>query len=163
VEDRVVARRLRREKGRQPFEEDEAGRREIRASLDRDFEGTVHDVYRSFGRDSAQGEALWGEVAQLDHAMVRSWIDVALDADLSAKTAALTMPVLAVFAERNWPRDSSWSAVAGDLGYAGAPRLQALRFEDCGHFVMLDCPARLAARIERFADAPAPLHLAARQ
>ena len=143
---------------------DEAGRRELSTALDQDYAGVVHDVYRSFGRDSAQGEALWGQVAQLDHAMVRSWIDVALDTYLSAKAAMLTMPVLAVFAERNWPRDSSWSAVAGDLGYAGVPRLEAVRLGDCGHFVMLDCPERLAARIERFADAPfTPPALAARQ
>jgi pimeloyl-ACP methyl ester carboxylesterase len=142
---------------------DEAGRRELRAALDHDYAGVVHDVYRSFGRDSAQGEALWSEVAQLDRSMVRSWIDLALDADLSGKTAALTMPVLAVFAERNWPRDSSWSAVAGDLGYVGTPHLEAVRFPDCGHFVMLDCADKLAARIERFADAPAPTQLAERR
>jgi pimeloyl-ACP methyl ester carboxylesterase len=39
-----------------------------------------------------------------------------------------------------------------------------VRLGDCGHFVMLDCPERLAARIERFADAPfTPPALAARQ
>ena len=141
---------------------DDATRREIRASLDRDFEGTVRDVYRSFGRDSVQGEALWTEVAPLDHAMLRDWIDLALVTDLSHDAAQFAMPVLAVFAERNWPRDSSWSAVANDLGYAAAPRVEPARFAHCGHFVMLDCPAELAARIERFVDTPPPT-LAARQ
>jgi len=133
---------------------DDAARREIRAALDRDYTGTLRDVYRSFGRDSAQGDALWGEVAPLDRAMMRQWIDLALDTDLSRDARRFAMPVLAVFAERNWPRDSSWSAVANDLGYAGTPQLEPARFENCGHFVMLDCPAALAARIAHFVDAP---------
>jgi len=132
------------------------------ASMQTDYWGFVHEAYRDFGRDRAQGEALYREVAALDPAMVKSWIRLSFSADLSTRMARLECPLLVVLASRSWPRGEPWASAAAALGYAGARRVHALRFEGCGHFVMLDRPADLARAIERFADEPvsAPLALA---
>jgi pimeloyl-ACP methyl ester carboxylesterase len=118
-------------------------------SLDRDWEATLRDVYRGFGRDSLQGEALWAEASHVERARMRAWIPVALSADLSAAVAGLAMPVLAVLAPHSWQAGETWEQAARALGYSRIRRLEAERVEDCGHFVMLDQPARLAAAIRR--------------
>lgn len=130
-------------------------------ALDRDYQGTLRAEYESYGRDSTQGRALYREVAQLDPAMVRQWVRVALTADLSQRATSLMPPLLVVLAPRSWPHGEPWSATADALGYVGVPHVEPLRLEDCGHFVMLDRPADLARAIERFAAAPegAPLAL----
>src|SRR5438477_73823 len=63
------------------------------AMFDRDWQGTLHMVYASFGRDSAQGEALWAEASQVERVNMRAWIPVALSTDLTDEAAALKMPV----------------------------------------------------------------------
>jgi pimeloyl-ACP methyl ester carboxylesterase len=139
---------------------DPSQRRAIRAALDRDYNGTISEVYQTFGRDSAQGAALAAEVEQLDRHIVRAWVDLALDADLSTAVRGLRMPVLAVFATRNWDPSLRWDQVESDLGYAGIPNLTPARLTGCGHFVMLDRPVELAALIERaVASAAGPLAL----
>ena len=130
---------------RSPF--DGAERQAIRAALDTDWEGTLRDVWTSFGRDSAQGAQLFEAAAGVDPATLRAWIDIALDADLSQDAGGLRVPVRAVFAARNWERGLAWPLVAVELGYERVPRIQPERFEPCGHFVMLDRPADLARSI----------------
>ena len=121
------------------------------ASFDRDWEGTLHAVYSGFGRDSLQGELLWQQASQVERDKMRAWIPVALSTDLSDEAAGLTMPVLAVLAPRSWEADETWDHAAKALGYAHIPRLRGMRIENCGHFVMLDRPKRLAEAIRRFA------------
>ncbi len=135
-------------------------RRAMLDALERDYAGVLRGAYLSFGRDSVQGEALYREVAALDPAVVKPWIRLALTADLSARVARLGCPLLAVLAPRSWPEGEPWPVTAAALGYPRAPRVRAVRVEGCGHFVMLDEPARLAALIARFADAPGPPPLA---
>ena len=120
------------------------------AHFDHDWEGTLHAVYSSFGRDSLQGEQLWTRASQVERQNLRAWIPVALNSDLSSEAAGLAMPVLAVLAPRSWEADESWEHVAQALGYARIPRLRGMRIENCGHFVMLDRPRRLADAIRRF-------------
>jgi len=122
--------------------------------LERDFPTLVHAAYLGFGRDSAQGESLYREVAALDPATVKRWIRLAWTADLSTAAARLRVPVLVVLAPRSWPQDEPWSETAKMLGYRSVPRLEAVRIEGCGHFVMLDRPAELAAIIAGFAARP---------
>ena len=110
----------------------------------------LHAVYSSFGRDSLQGEQLWTRASQVERQNLRAWIPVALNTDLSSEAAGLAMPVLAVLAPRSWEADESWEHVAQALGYARIPRLRGMRIENCGHFVMLDRPRRLADAIRRF-------------
>jgi (E)-2-((N-methylformamido)methylene)succinate hydrolase len=124
------------------------------AGLDRDYAGTLGPIYRSFGRDSAQGEALYREVAALDPGMIKAWVRIAVSADLSPRAGRLTVPVLVALSDRSWPEAEPWTTTAAALGYAGVPRLEAARFTGAGHFVMLDQPGVLARRIERFADHP---------
>ncbi len=125
----------------------------LRAALDRDFPGTVAAVYRSFGRDSVQGEMLAREVLELDPAMVRAWIDVALDADLSQAAAALTCPVLAVVAPHTWVTGETWEDCARALGLSRIRDLQPLRVAHSGHFVLLDEPGVLAEAVRRLGRA----------
>jgi pimeloyl-ACP methyl ester carboxylesterase len=122
------------------------------AQFDRDWENTLHAVYSSFGRDSLQGERLWARASQVEKQSMRAWIPVALTTDLSDEAAALAMPVLAVLAPRSWETDETWEHAAKLLGYAHIPKLRGMRIEDCGHFVMLDRPRRLAEAIRRFSS-----------
>jgi pimeloyl-ACP methyl ester carboxylesterase len=123
------------------------------AMFDRDWEGTLHAVYMSFGRDSAQGEALWAEASQVERVNMRAWIPVALATDLSDEAAALKMPVLAVLSPRSWEPDETLAHANKALGLARIPHLSVLRIDDCGHFVMLDQPRALSDAIRRFAAA----------
>ena len=120
------------------------------AQLDRDWEGTLHAVYSSFGRDSLQGEMLWAKASQVERATMRAWIPVAISTDLSGEAASLAMPVLAVLAPRSWEANETWEHAAQALGYAHVPRVRGVRIENCGHFVMLDRPKRLADVVRRF-------------
>ena len=129
-------------------------------ALQKDYQGLVRDAYRAFGRDSAQGEALYREVAAMDPAVIKPWIRLAFSADLSARIARLQCPLLVVLAPRSWPEGEPWPVTAAALGYAAAPQIRAVRLEGCGHFVMLDRPAALARLIARFADEPAAPPLA---
>lgn len=130
-------------------------RNALLASLDRDWAGTLHDVYLGFGRDSAQGEALYAEAVRVDRAAMRAWIELALRADLSRAAAGIEAPVLAVLAPHSWDDGERWAAVADSLGYTRIPNLTPLRLEGCGHFVMLDRPQELAGAIRRFERASA--------
>ena len=123
------------------------------ASLDRDWEGTLHEVYASFGRDSTQGEALWAAASQIERATLRAWVPVVLTTDLSLEARSLAVPVLAILAPHSWERGETWERAARVLGYSGIPRLEGERVEDCGHFLMLDQPEALARAIRRAASA----------
>jgi len=122
------------------------------AEFDRDWEGTLHAVYSSFGRDSLQGERLWARASQVERQNMRAWIPVALNSDLTSEAAGLAMPVLAVLAPRSWEAEETWEHTAKALGYTRIPRLRGMRIENCGHFIMLDRPRRLAEAIRRFSS-----------
>lgn len=130
-------------------------------ALDLDYENFVHGAYLDFGRDSAQGEALWQEVAALDPDMVRRWIRLAWSTDLSGLAGGIEAPVMTVLAPRSWGDDETWRAVRTALGYDQVPRLRPARVANAGHFVMLDRPDALAALIERFTAHPVPDQLQA--
>jgi pimeloyl-ACP methyl ester carboxylesterase len=129
---------------------DAAQRAVLLQALDGDYDHVLRSAYAEFGRDSAQGVALYQEVRGLDPAHIKPWIRLALSADLSESAANLRMPVLAVLAERSWAKGESWPPTAQVLGYSHIPHLTHERIEGCGHFVMLDRPATLAALINRF-------------
>lgn len=129
-------------------------RASLRAALDRDFAGTVAAVYRSFGRDSAQGEALAREVLALDPVMVRAWIEAVLDVDLREASAGLQCPVLAVLAPHSWSADESWDDCARALGLDRIRALRPLRVSQSGHFVSLDEPHVLADAIRQLDRLP---------
>jgi pimeloyl-ACP methyl ester carboxylesterase len=141
---------------------DAQARAEMLSALDHDYSQMIREAYESFGRDSTQGKALWQEASQFDSVNMRQWIRMAISTDLSGRAAALRMPVLAVMAERSWPKDQAWPAVRDVMGYAQIANLTPLRLEGCGHFVMLDRPAALAEAIERFADGAGAQPVAAR-
>lgn len=132
---------------------DGAEREAMLEGLERNYQPLLHQAYLSFGRDSAQGEALYREVATMDPAVVKPWIRLALSADLSRRVAGLRCPLLVVLAPRSWPPHEPWPLTAAALGYGLAPGVSRVRLEDCGHYVMLDRPRELARVIERFADA----------
>lgn len=139
-----------------------ADRAALQAALARDFNGTLRATYQSFGRDSLQGVWLADEMAQMDPAMLRPWITLAVNADISADAAKLTMPVLTVVAPHTWEPGESWAACAESLGYSHIPLLTGLRVDDSGHYLMLDHPRTLANAVRRFACTAAAPSLAAR-
>ena len=120
------------------------------ARLDHGFGRLIHEAYLSFGRDSAQGERLYGEIARMDPLMVKSWIRLALYADLAGQMRKLLPPMLAVLAPNSWDAKESWPQVARTLGYEGVPRVEPVRIENAGHFLMLDQPQALAEYIAKF-------------
>jgi pimeloyl-ACP methyl ester carboxylesterase len=131
-----------------------AERRVALAALERDYPGTLRQVYGAFGRDSAQGEELYRHAAALDSAVVKPWLRLAFATDLSARVARLQCPVLVVLAPRSWPKGEPWVETAAALGFGSVPRVRAVRVDSCGHFVMLDRPDELARLIGRFVAAP---------
>jgi pimeloyl-ACP methyl ester carboxylesterase len=131
-------------------------------ALEDDYPGTLRSVYRAFGRDSVQGEALYRYVEAMDPAMIKPWVRLALTTDLSRAAVGLEVPVLVVLASRSWPDGETWPAAAEALGYANVPNAWPERIEAAGHFVMLDQPEALARLIERFAANPAGSQLALR-
>jgi pimeloyl-ACP methyl ester carboxylesterase len=139
-----------------------ANRGALLAALDGDYAAVLRAAYESFGRDSAQGAALYAEVSQLDPTHIKPWIRLALTADLSRRAAEFNMPVLAVLAERSWGMSEAWPDVARTLGYEHIVHMQRLRIAGTGHFIMLDQPDELAGAIERFADQAEGVPLALR-
>jgi pimeloyl-ACP methyl ester carboxylesterase len=133
------------------------------SALDHDYQALLRSAYAAFGRDSAQGAALYAEVAALDSTSIKPWIRLALTADLSERVARLEPPVLVVLAARSWPVGEPWRQTARELGYTRLPRIQAARLDRCGHFIMLDRPAELAEAIERFIAHPDGEPVAARR
>ncbi len=129
-------------------------RRELLGELDSDYRGVLRGAYLAFGRDSAQGEALYRQVAAMDPTVVKPWIRLACTADLSRRVARLQVPLLVVLAQRSWPPGEPWVETAAILGYGSVPRVRGARVDSCGHYVMLDRPAELARLVERFAAAP---------
>jgi len=127
-------------------------RADVLAALDRNYDGLLRDVYGSFGRDSAQGAALYAEVAGVSPGTIKPWVRLALTADLSAHMPRLEVPVLVLVSTRTWPHGEAWSTAAADLGLSGVPHLDPVCIEGTGHFLMLDKPAEVAHRIEGFAD-----------
>jgi pimeloyl-ACP methyl ester carboxylesterase len=132
----------------------EADRPALLQRLDTHYAELVHGAYVDFGRDSAQGEALWRDVAGLDPEMIKRWIRLAWTSDLSVQAAELRVPVLVVLAPRSWDAAESWDHVSKALGYERVPHLHAERLDRCGHFVMLDRPRGLARLIAGFAANP---------
>lgn len=133
------------------------GPREVMlARLDHDYDRLIHEAYLSFGRDSLQGERLYAEVARMEPIMVKSWIRLALFADLAGQMRKLLPPMLAVLAPHSWEAKETWPQVAKALGYDGVPRVEPVRIEDAGHFLMLDQPQTLAEHIARFVLGASP-------
>jgi 3-oxoadipate enol-lactonase len=130
---------------------DEAERASMLDLLDHDYDALLRAAYLSFGRDSAQGEVLLAAACQVGPQVMKPWIRLALNADLSADAVRLQMPVLVVLSDRSWPDGENWSQTAAALGCAGIRDVDAVRVRGAGHFVMLDRPDLLAAAIRSFA------------
>ena len=120
------------------------------ARLEHDYDKVLHEFYLGFGRDSLQGERLYSEVARMEPMMVKSWIRLALFADLAGQMRKLMPPLLAVFSPYSWEPKDTWPQVSRALGYDGVRRLQQVRIENAGHFLMLDQPEALADEIAKF-------------
>ena len=128
-----------------------AEREGLLAALDRDYASTLREAYVPFGRDSAQGAALFAQAATQDSAAMKAWIRLALTEDLSAAIGRLGVPLLVVLSSRSWEEGESWRQCADVLGYARAPVVTPVRVAGTGHFVMLDRPQLLAGLVRRFA------------
>jgi pimeloyl-ACP methyl ester carboxylesterase len=139
----------------------ERDRADLLAALEHDYRATLRATYESFGRDSAQGAALYDEAAKLDSTALETWIRIAVSTDLSRDAANLRIPLLAVFSERSWPDGEAWSTCADSLGYTAVRAVSPVRIVKTGHFIMLDRPELLADMIRRFDRGTAPAMIAA--
>ena len=135
---------------------------ELLRKLEDDYDGVLHSSYLAMARDSLQGERLYAEAAKMDPAVVKPWIRLAWVADLSGQMRRLQPLLLAVLAPHSWEPKESWPHAAEALGYSNVPRVQPVRIDGCGHFVMIDRPDRLAEIIARFAASPEGGPVAAR-
>jgi 3-oxoadipate enol-lactonase/3-oxoadipate enol-lactonase/4-carboxymuconolactone decarboxylase len=120
------------------------------AALEQDYRGTLREAYIPFGRDSAQGAALFAGAARFDSTMLKQWIRLAVTEDLSEAIGRLQVPLLVVLSSRSWADSESWQDCANVLGYERARGAAAVRVEHTGHFVMLDRPELLAGLVRRF-------------
>lgn len=128
------------------------GEREgLLAAFERDWRGTLREAYVPFGRDSAQGAALFAEAATVDSTVLRDWIRLATAEDLSRDIEHLAVPLLVVLSARSWPDSEGWRDCGEALGYERVPRAVPARIQGTGHFVMLDRPGLLADLVRRFA------------
>ena len=127
-----------------------ADRDGLLSALEHDYRNTLRASYSSFGRDSAQGAALFNGAARLDSTAIKTWIRFAVTTDLSGRAGELRMPLLVVLSDRSWPAGESWVACADTLGYGRAHSVTSVRVPGTGHFIMLDRPALLADMIRRF-------------
>jgi pimeloyl-ACP methyl ester carboxylesterase len=126
------------------------------------YDGLLRAAYGAFGRDSAQGHMLYQEVAALPRSTVTPWIELALAANISERMSHLRSPLLAVLSERSWSPGERWADASAALGYTQVPRVEPVRVDGCGHFIMLDQPQRLASLIARFAASPDAVPIARR-
>ncbi len=126
--------------------------RHRRQALERDYPSALREIYTAYGRDSAQGEKLYAYAARVAPSSLAPWLKLELFAEVSLRMRHLKAPLLAVFSDRTWPAGQSWDDAAKSLGYAGAPNVQTIRLERCGHFPMLDRPEDLSRIIGHFAD-----------
>jgi pimeloyl-[acyl-carrier protein] methyl ester esterase len=131
-------------------------RRAMQIQLEGNYAGLIRGAYTAFGRDSAQGAQLAAEALAFDPAVMKAWIHLALGTDLTDSLATLPVPVTAVLADRTWPVSEPWDSTAAELGYQRIPKVSPVRFEGCGHFIMLDRPEELARVIERAAEESKP-------
>ena len=127
-----------------------AERAGLLAALEKDYRGTLREAYVPFGRDSAQGAALFAEAARLDSTVLKEWIRLAATEDLSRQIERLDVPLLVVLSSRSWADTESWRDCGAALGYARARGVIPVRVERTGHFVMLDRPHLLADLVRRF-------------
>jgi pimeloyl-[acyl-carrier protein] methyl ester esterase len=131
-----------------------AGQAAARAELDRDYGSALWRACGGPGLDSARSVTLHRELAALDPAVMKAWMRLGLESDLSSRIERLRCPLLVVLAPRSWQRGRPWVETAAALGYGAVPRVRAVRVDDCGYFVMRDRPDELARLIARFAAAP---------
>ena len=87
------------------------------ARLDHDYDKLLHESYLDFGRDSLQGERLYSEAARMDPVMVKSWIRLALYADLAGQMRKLLPPMLrnGIY---NWIARNRWFSPPASLAQA---------------------------------------------
>ena len=130
---------------------DEA-RREMLESIDLDYPRLLRRIYAGYGRDSAQAAKLAAEVARMDPASLKPWLRLSLLAEVSLRMRHLKPPLLAIFSDRMWPVERTWSEVAEPLGYPATPGTRPVRIEGTGHFLMLDRPEEIARIIQHFAE-----------
>ena len=131
------------------------------SALEHDYRATLRENYMSFGRDSAQGLALFEQATLIEPAVMKEWIRLAVTADLTSAVTALRVPTLAVFSARSWPEGEAWGPCADTLGFGAAPGVSPVRVTRTGHFVMLDRPALLAGLVRRFERDSGPPIIAA--
>ena len=119
--------------------------------VDENYDTFLKTVYRSMGRDSAQGVEIYSKAALVPSANVKTYVRLLLDVDESGAARSLKVPTLYVGSSRAWPDTVSWASVAKTRGWDGATQVRTARIANSGYLMMVDQPDSLAATIASFA------------
>lgn len=120
--------------------------------VDENYDTFLKTVFKSMGRDSAQGIEIYSKAALVPSANVKTYVRLLLDVDASGAARALKVPTLYIGSSRAWADTASWASVAKQRGWEGASQVRAMRVANSGYLIMADQPDSLAAAITSFAQ-----------
>lgn len=121
--------------------------------VDREYDAFLRTMYTGLARDSAQAITVHAQASLVPAATFKAYLRELLYADPSQAAKGLATPVLFVGSGKRWSEKQDWAAVARERGLHLARRATGVRIADAGHFVMIDQPDTLAARVGAFAGA----------
>lgn len=114
------------------------------------YDAFVKQMFRSLGRDSAQGVEIHSRAALVPATSIRAYLRELMYMDYSAAAKQLTTPMLYIGSSRAWPDTTQWAAVSRERGLEGVAHLRSMRVADSGYLIMSDQPDSLAAAIAAF-------------
>jgi pimeloyl-ACP methyl ester carboxylesterase len=120
--------------------------------VDENYDTFLKTVFKSMGRDSAQGVEIYSKAALVRSENIKTFVRLLLDVDASGAARALKVPTLYVGSSRAWPDSTSWAEVAKTRGWDGAAQVRTTRIANSGYLMMVDQPDSLAATIRGFAQ-----------
>jgi pimeloyl-ACP methyl ester carboxylesterase len=121
--------------------------------IDAQYEPFMRAVYGQLARDSTQAVKLRADAMRVEPRHIKAYLRYLLKVDLSSALKKFKGPIMTVVSDRRWPKDKEWPAVAAELGYADALKVDARRIEGSGYMIHMDQPDSLAALIGEFTTA----------
>jgi pimeloyl-ACP methyl ester carboxylesterase len=119
-------------------------------SLDTRYHDVVRMMFTAQSRDSNEAREVMALVQKVPPATMKSYIQAAMNADVSAGLKAMKPSFLYVGSERLWPADKDWPTLAKEMGYEQAAAIETRRVAGSGVLIMKDQPDSLAAILKEF-------------
>jgi len=118
--------------------------------LDEHYDDFVSMMFRSQGRDSAQGVSAHAQAALVPPVNMKAYLRELLSLDASAAARNLRVPMLFVCPDRSWPADQGWPEMAKKFGYDETKDVSWRRIGASGHYLAQDQPDSVATAIAEF-------------